>query len=75
MARQVEGGEMMRVKSRVQRCLNSKYYFAPPRVTIDLMKGGEAHFHLDFPFNPFASRRFQSMSNYAVVAYLPLPLG
>ena len=30
---------VMRVKSRVQRCLNSKYYFAPLRVTTGWLAG------------------------------------
>ena len=30
---------VMRVKSRVQRCLNSKYYFAPLGVTTEQLAG------------------------------------
>ena len=30
---------VMRVKSRVQRCLNSKYYFAPLGVTTEWLAG------------------------------------
>ena len=54
---------VMRVKSRVQRCLNSKYYFAPLGVTTEWLAGWEAggckalnsaHFHfiLPSPFTP-----------------------
>ena len=75
---------VMRVKSRVQRCLNSKYYFAPSesRLSSWLGLGGRRVQSFELcsfslytsPFTPAlprvrASRRFQSMNNYAVVAY------